>query len=517
MHNNYYFIKQVALSLKSILVGGVVSECFSQNKDELVIRVENKTQSRYIKASLTGSFSCVTFPDTFHRARKNSIDLFEAVGGLKVLDLITYDNERAFAIEFSEDYTLLFKLHGNRSNIILFHHQQVTACFKNNIPADSAIELNTLARKIDFSFDYFKAHVHELEKAYFTFGKLVWLYLRESDFNSKTIEEQWQSIQQLIQTLENPSAYYLTRIKGVLHLSLIPVGEVQSTFNDPIAAVNTFYYQYIQHDTFQQEKTAAISKLKQTIQGNENYCTKARQKITELTTNTSYRTWADLIMANMHVIKQGMEKISLPSFYTENEQVEIKLKKELSPQKNAEAFYRKAKNQHLEIERLQQTLHAKESVIDDLTITLLQIENEVHDLKTLRALTVSLQKQAQEDKPELLPFHEFVFQGYRILVGKHAQANDLLTFKHSYKEDLWLHAKDVAGSHVLIKHQAGKNFPKDVIERAAQLAAYNSKRKTEALCPVIVTPKKFVRKRKGDPAGSVVVEKEDVILVEPRL
>ncbi|MDZ7646354.1 MAG: hypothetical protein U5K54_03755 [Cytophagales bacterium] len=53
-----------------------------------------------------------------------------------------------------------------------------------------------------------------------------------------------------------------------------------------------------------------------------------------------------------------------------------------------------------------------------------------------------------------------------------------------------------------------KTFPKDVIERAAQLAAYNSKRKTESLmCPVIVTPKKFVRKRKGDPKGVVVVEK----------
>jgi predicted ribosome quality control (RQC) complex YloA/Tae2 family protein len=69
----------------------------------------------------------------------------------------------------------------------------------------------------------------------------------------------------------------------------------------------------------------------------------------------------------------------------------------------------------------------------------------------------------------------------------------------------------------LIKHQAGKNFPKDVIERAAELAAYNSKRKNDSLCPVIVTPKKFVRKRKGDPAGAVVVEKEDVVMVVPKL
>jgi predicted ribosome quality control (RQC) complex YloA/Tae2 family protein len=69
---------------------------------------------------------------------------------------------------------------------------------------------------------------------------------------------------------------------------------------------------------------------------------------------------------------------------------------------------------------------------------------------------------------------------------------------------------------VLIKHQAGKTFPKDVIEHAASIAAFFSKRKTESLCAVIVTPKKFVRKRKGDPAGAVIVDREEVILVEPR-
>ena len=114
-----------------------------------------------------------------------------------------------------------------------------------------------------------------------------------------------------------------------------------------------------------------------------------------------------------------------------------------------------------------------------------------------------------------LPYHEFEFKGFKIWVGKNAISNDELTQKYSFKEDLWLHAKDVAGSHVLIKYRAAKPFPKDVIERAASLAAYYSKRKNESLCPVTVTPKKFVRKRKGDPVGAVVVEREEVLLVTP--
>jgi predicted ribosome quality control (RQC) complex YloA/Tae2 family protein len=107
------------------------------------------------------------------------------------------------------------------------------------------------------------------------------------------------------------------------------------------------------------------------------------------------------------------------------------------------------------------------------------------------------------------------FKGIRIWIGKNAQSNDTLTLKYGYKEDLWLHAKDVAGSHVLIKHQAGKPFPKDVVEHAAQLAAYYSKRKNESLCPVAITPRKFVRKRKGDKPGAVVVDREEVVMVEP--
>jgi predicted ribosome quality control (RQC) complex YloA/Tae2 family protein len=69
---------------------------------------------------------------------------------------------------------------------------------------------------------------------------------------------------------------------------------------------------------------------------------------------------------------------------------------------------------------------------------------------------------------------------------------------------------------VIIKNQPGKKFPSTVIERAAELAAFYSKRKTDSLCPVIVTPKKYVRKLKGMPEGAVIVDKEDVVMVVPR-
>ena len=128
----------------------------------------------------------------------------------------------------------------------------------------------------------------------------------------------------------------------------------------------------------------------------------------------------------------------------------------------------------------------------------------------------NLIKTSKESPPETPRFKMYEHMGFRILVGRNAKNNDELTFQYGYKEDLWLHAKDVKGSHVLIKYQSGQNFPKPVIRYAAELAGYYSGNKNANTCPVIYTPRKYVRKSKGLPAGAVMVDKEEIIFVNPR-
>ena len=94
--------------------------------------------------------------------------------------------------------------------------------------------------------------------------------------------------------------------------------------------------------------------------------------------------------------------------------------------------------------------------------------------------------------------------------------NDLLTFKYAKKTDFWLHARDVPGSHVIIRNPQNKPIPKPVIERAASLAAYYSKRQHEKLVPVQMTHRKYIRKTKDLSVGQVIVEREEVVIVEPR-
>jgi predicted ribosome quality control (RQC) complex YloA/Tae2 family protein len=516
VHNNFYFLRQLSASLETLLTGSVISECFSQSRNELIIRFEIQAEPYFIKASLDPSFSCLSFPKTFHRARKNSVDLFPSVIGTRVEGIRQFENERSFAILLSDNLALMFKMHGNRSNLVLLENGLAIDLFQKNIPGDSALELSRMDRSIDWSKENFLKHLSGWSSLYFTFGKVVWQYLDQQAFQSKTPEDQWLAIQELLTSLNQPK-YYIIDINGQLHLSLLAFGKIVNEFANPVEAITEFFYTYTHQSVYQREKQKAISTLHGTLHGAELFCKKIRSKLDEAENDHHFKTWADLLMANLHAVAPGSDKITLPDF-TNPIQHTIKLKSELSPQKNAEIYYRKAKNHHIEIDRLKASLAAKELDIRSLNANLHALESAI-DLVDLRKKIKDAGLGAPEKKQAAapLPYHEFLHKGYKIWVGKNAQANDELTFKYGYKEDLWLHAKDVAGSHVLIKHQAGKNFPRDVVERAASLAAYNSKRKTDTLAPVTFTPRKFVRKRKGDPAGMVVVEREEVILVEPTL
>lgn len=431
----------------------------------------------------------------------------------EVEDVHQYKNERSFSIQLEDSWSLLFKMHGNRSNIILFKGDQAIRLFRNHQMADKELTLSQLDRHIDWSKESFERNKEQLSSLYFTFGKVVWQWLNERGFKSHDSELQWSELNQLKSTLETPG-YFIIEHEHKLVFSLLPFGEIVKTLNDPMEAINEFFHSWSVANTLHAEKSVIRKQLTDQIKSGKNYLEKNQSKLEELLKDNHYQLWGDLVMAHMHELKTGMKTIQLKSFY-DNNQVEIKLKEELSPQKNAEVFYRKAKKKQIEIDKLKEAIEHKKNEVNGWTLALDKLE-ATDDLKELRKNNIPSSTENKK-KEKSLPYFEFEHKGYKIWVGKNAESNDQLTLKHTYKEDLWLHAKDVPGSHVIIKHQSGKSFPKDVIERAAQLAAYNSKRKTETLCPVAYTPKKYVRKRKGDPAGAVVVEREDVIMVEPKL
>jgi predicted ribosome quality control (RQC) complex YloA/Tae2 family protein len=211
-------------------------------------------------------------------------------------------------------------------------------------------------------------------------------------------------------------------------------------------------------------------------------------------------------------MQKGMTEVTLNDFY-QHQSIHITLKKNLSPQENAAHYYSKYKVQRKQHQKLLEDLNTLKNKLADL----MKENSLAAETKDLAELPQPIVKNKHSDNGKELPFRKFEKDGFTILVGKNAASNDLLTMKHAHKNDLWLHTHGVSGSHVVIKHIAGKEFTKQVIEFAASIAAYYSKLKGSQLVPVSYTLKKHVRKRKGAAPGEVIIEREKVAMVKPML
>lgn len=507
MHNNYYFLRRLSTALNTRLVDAQAAECFTQNRDELVLAFVTQQGEFFLRAYLGPDFSCLSFPKNFHRARKNTVELFSPLAGLRCTGVNQHLNERSFRLAFESGIELLFRMHGTRANVLLLRNGIVEDIFRKQVKAN----LDNLDRTIDWSYQHFVANRDRLKQTYFTFGKVIWAYLESEGFFALDVESQWKRLTALRKEMER-GPFYITRIDGVPTFSLVPFGEVTEKYTDPIEAIDTFYRRYTQSLALTRERRRLLSSLQQQRRKITAWLETHRARLTELRSGSKYRLWGDLIMANLANIKPGEQTVWLPSFEGQT-QVEIRLKPDRTPQRNAEAYYIKARNEEKEVAYLERMIQEKE---DQLSATLLQIEQvtAASTIDELRGLDVLTQAAAQRSDTSL-PYREYEHMGFRIWVGRSAEANDKMLQQFTAKDDLWLHARDVPGSHVIVKHQSGKKFPKPVIERAAQLAAFHSKRRGESLCPVICVPRKYVRKRKGDPPGTVHVDREEVVLVTP--
>lgn len=512
MHNNYYFIRQLSAELAKELEGLEVAVCFSQNRDELVLGFCDPEREFWIKASLQPDLCMLIFPKDFHRAKKNSIDLFQPLIGCKVKGVRQFKNERIFSIELSKNLRLVMKLFGNRSNVVLFKGNEAIDLFRKRFTNDAVQNYDQLDREIDQSKAAFKEF--GLKKCFPTFGKAITAELERKQFSQLSTDQQWEKLQELLTYLERPS-YYVSEVKDRPKLTLFDSEKVVFSSDSPIQAGNEFFYRFSKIYFTEREKQKVLRWIQDKIKRSENYINKNAKRLQLLEHGSRFEEVANIIMANLHQIDKNAEEVELFDFY-KDENIKIKLNTRISPQKNAEKFYRKAKNQKLEVNQLKENIAAKEA---QQYIWMEHLE-AIEALSTYRDL-VNYQKKHKmktdnSDQAVALPFKKFTFQGFDILVGKNSKSNDILTQKYAYKDDLWLHARDVTGSHVVIKYKPNHPFPALVIEKAASLAAYYSQGKSNAHQPVIYTPKKFVRKPKYAVAGQVVIDKEEVIIVSPQ-
>lgn len=511
MHNNYFFIRQLVKELNEQLPGFKLVECFSQNKDEAIFSFVKPDSQFHIVAHLTGQFSCLAFPEEYSKARKNTATIFKQLIGLKVKKACAYENERALNIQFEDNYSLIVKMFGRQSNIILLRDKVVIELFKKSYKADHELQEENLVRAIDQSREAVLNALPDYRQVFPTLDKKL-IKLIDEEIKGKSHEDATSIILDHVHRLNNPKGYYINEGYPP-SLKLSEKGIESDLYTSALEASTRFFFRYLREKNFYELRTRLLQDVERSIGKTEVYLAKTRRKAGAIQDETNYKMLADIIMANLHNIAPNVGSVVLPNIYAEGENITIKLNSLLSPQQNAQRYYKKAKNVSLEIANLEESIASKEKLLTELRTQNEAIEN-AQDIKALRKLSKT---EVVKETTKEVPFKKFNIAGYTVYVGNNAKQNDLLTLKYAKKDDLFFHAKDVSGSHVILKQKPGGNVPVAVLEVTASLAAYYSKRKTDTLCPVGYTEKKYVRKPKGSPPGLVLVEREKVLLVPPQL
>jgi predicted ribosome quality control (RQC) complex YloA/Tae2 family protein len=257
-----------------------------------------------------------------------------------------------------------------------------------------------------------------------------------------------------------------------------------------------------------------------------------------------WEEYGHILMTMAHRAKPESEMLTVQNYFRNNEEAKIKLDIERSFVDNAQRYYKKASNAKRSMETVKQQLPLLKQRLEALLVgkESLRIINDIKDLNNWRkdmfekgllnnepghgltsnhsigtkarvARSNTHSKKQNSTQTMSKPYHECTVSGFSIWIGKNARSNDkMLSLAH--KDDIWLHAKSVSGSHVIIRAQQ-KMPDKSVIEIAASFAAHQSKAKGSEWVPVIFTPKKYVRKAKNSAPGAVIVQKEHVVMVQP--
>ena len=235
-----------------------------------------------------------------------------------------------------------------------------------------------------------------------------------------------------------------------------------------------------------------------------------------------YRQYADLIMANLYKITQGLEYIELENFFDANKIIKIPLDKMLSPNANAQKYYKlynKGKNAAVHARELAEKIRQEIEYLESIRESINLAEN-LSDLKEIEQELISQNliksNNFKESKKEKIKLTEFISSdGFNILVGKNNRQNEFL-LKIANPEDIWLHTLNIPGSHVLIKMpQNVHEVPKITLHEAVYLAAYYSQARESSNVSVVYTRKKFVKKPSGSKPGFVIFTHEKTIVVNP--
>jgi len=302
-----------------------------------------------------------------------------------------------------------------------------------------------------------------------------------------------------------------------------PTDGTQESAETLSALLDHYYQDKAERDRVQQQGSVLIRVVRNELKKNRTKLKKLQRTLAETENADEYRIKGEVLTTYLHQVNRGDTEVSLPNFYDNNASIKIALSNQLSPNQNAQKYfkrYQKAKNAVIYVN---EQLKITQADVDYFSNIMAQIELAAP--KDLVDIRLELQqggylrdhdhqKKAKKQKRQKVskPDQFTATDGTKISVGKNNLQNDQLSLHTAKRTDIWLHVKDMPGSHVIVHDEDPSEA---TILEAAQLAAYFSKGRESSNVPVDYVPVKRLRKPNGAKPGFVIFTGQRTVYVTP--
>lgn len=294
----------------------------------------------------------------------------------------------------------------------------------------------------------------------------------------------------------------------------------KETFLSTNEMLDHFYSGKAERDRVKQQARDLERLIKNELQKNKRKLAIHEKTIKRAKGAQKYQRLGELLTAHMHLVSQGDTSVIVIDYYDpDQKEVTIPLQTDKTPSENAQAFftrYRKLKTSAKVVQReiyktkaeigyFEQLLQQIENVRED---DLEEIREELREEGYLRKQRRPRRRKIKKPKPQLFKASD----GTHIFVGRNNRQNDYLTHRLAHRDDIWLHTKDIPGSHVVIR---AYNPSEKTLHEGAQLAAYFSRAQQSASVPVDYTHVRHVKKPRGGKPGFVTYDEQKTLFVTP--
>ena len=543
-----------------LLSGAKVNKIIEPSKDEIVFTLYNKTtfnvvistQAKYARVSLTTqNYKAPLVAPNFCMLLRKYL-----TSGI-ITSVSISDVDRIISINFTcendfkeyKNYTLNVEIMGKYSNIFLTSDGILLGALKNSSqnyekgrillsgakylfplkqdkisPTDKESAINILST-LNYNVTANFILNNFLGFAPVTAEEIAFLINKETEKQGYSAKLAYKVMEEFLNKELAPVIIESEEYSDVLPFDYTHLLGKRTFLNDYLTLEERFYTLKETATKLQTNKNTLLSKVLSFKKKEEKKFALLTNRITEANSNEKYKLYGELITANIYQIKKGLSSVELLNYYSENcETIKIPLDKDLSPQANAQNYFKKyAKlKKALEITSIQ--LNETQSEIDyanriEYTIlsqdSVLGLEEIEKELKLQNVIKNTDNNKGKPNKKVSATANCLTYNvdGFTIKVGKNNLQNEALLDEAS-RTDLWLHVKDYHSSFVIIKTE-NTTVPGSVILSSAEICAYRSEAQNGTKVAVDYTLRKFVKKPPKSRPGSVIYTDYSTIIVTP--